>query len=62
MVIHQVVFTLGSSEQIEGLNLYNDDGSVNESAIADLDKILTTTYLKTTHHHESCTNYSGCAR
>ena len=20
------------------------------------------TYLKTTHHHESCTNYSGCAR
>lgn len=42
MVIHQVVFTLGSSEQIEGLNLYNDDGSVNESAIADLQKQLST--------------------
>lgn len=42
-----------------GINIYNDDGSVNTSKINELDNLLTKDYLNTTHHVRNYANQGG---
>lgn len=42
-----------------GINIYNDDGSVNSDKINELDTLLTSSYLNTIHHYHTYSNQSG---
>ena len=48
-----------SGIQIEGMNLYNSDGSVNQEKIEELEKILTEDYLNTVYHEKNSEKQGG---